>query len=115
MAGIKCIIHTPHGHIFYGYFGPVKTRIFIWVERFTGLITTKIITLTRRGKEEHLRFKIATAEKFVPIYSGIDLPLEPSFASLQQRKNSKSSGDPDGAFVFGSVCRLDAIKGVLFD
>ena len=31
-AGIPIIVHTPHGHVFFGYFGPFKTRIFIILE-----------------------------------------------------------------------------------
>jgi len=30
---IPNIIHTPHGHVFYGHFGVFASRIFLWVEK----------------------------------------------------------------------------------
>src|SRR5437764_4694233 len=26
-------VHTYHGHVFHGYYGRLKTRVFIWIER----------------------------------------------------------------------------------
>jgi len=31
LANVKCIIYSPHGDIFEGYFGKIKTRFFIWL------------------------------------------------------------------------------------
>jgi len=114
-AGVKRIIHTPHGHVFYGYFGPIKTRLFIWIERITALITDKIITLTHRGKQEHVDFKIAPAEKFVTIYSGINIESKLDLNSKEESQQLKVQlGIPSESFVFGCVARLDPIKGVSF-
>src|SRR5262249_45280988 len=33
LAGVPVIVHTFHGHVFDGYFGPAKTRLFLWLER----------------------------------------------------------------------------------
>ena len=106
-AGVPYIVHTPHGHVFYGYFGKFKTQLFIWIERLTGMITHKIITLTDRGTREHIDFKIAPAHKFITIYSGIDAhPVDHTIdASLEI---------PVGSFVFGTVARLDPIKGMTY-
>jgi len=110
LAGVKMIVHTPHGHIFYGYFGWLKTKLFIYLERITAVITDKIITLTQRGKEEHLRYRIANENKFVPIYSGIDLKKYADFKidKIQARQNLHIPSDI--AFI-GTVTRLDPIKG----
>ena len=82
-AGVPVIIHTPHGHIFYGYFSKFMTSIFIGIERLTSPITDRIITLTDRGKEEHLAFKIGRADQFVRIYSGIDISPKISHQELK--------------------------------
>jgi len=113
LAGVKHIVHTPHGHIFYGYFNPVVTRIFIIIERWTAAITQKIITLTKRGKEEHIQFKIAPPEKFIPIYSGIDIE-ELKRKSDDGLDIKKSWGFPLDAVVFGVVARLDPVKGIQY-
>jgi len=112
-AGVPVVIHTPHGHVFYGYFSKALTTVFIWVERTTARITDKIITLTDRGKEEHLEFKIGPTDKFVRIYSGIDLSpkLKSSDLKHQLKKQWEING---GNFIFGCVGRLDPIKGTTY-
>ncbi|MBF0571562.1 MAG: glycosyltransferase family 4 protein [Candidatus Omnitrophica bacterium] len=114
-AGVKRIIHTPHGHIFYGYFGPIQTALFIWLERTTALITDKIITLTNRGKQEHIDFKIAACDKFVTIYSGIDPQAKTVFNSQEKKEQFKEQWHiPQKSFIFGYVGRLDPIKGISY-
>jgi len=109
-SGVRIIIHTPHGHVFYGYFGWFKTRIFIYLESLTALITDKIITLTERGKQEHVSYGIARPGKFIPIYSGIKIK---EFASvdIDRKKQKENLGIPSDAPVIGTVTRLDPIKG----
>lgn len=112
-AGVQVIIHTPHGHIFYGYFSKLLTSIFIWIERLTARITDKIITLTDRGKEEHLVFKIGRDDQYVTIYSGIDISPKVSHQELKAHlKKQWVLNNRD--FIFGSVGRLDPIKGTSF-
>ncbi|MBF0511767.1 MAG: glycosyltransferase family 4 protein [Candidatus Omnitrophica bacterium] len=114
-AGVKRIVHTPHGHIFYGYFGKIKTAIFVWMERVTALITDKIITLTHLGTKEHLDFKIARLDKFVTIYSGIDISWKPAFNTpLEKEQFKRNYNIPQDFFIFGCVARLDAIKGISY-
>jgi len=111
-AGTKIIIHTPHGHIFYGYFGVLKTRLFILLEQLTGMITTRIITLTELGITEHLKYKIAPRDKFCAIFSGIDFDeLNRCKADRNiQRNKLHISGE---ALVIGTVSRLEPVKGNL--
>src|SRR5438876_2449809 len=73
LARVPVVIHTPHGHIFYGYYGSVTSAIIRVVERLLAKITDRIVTLTDRGTQEHVQYDIAGAEKFATIHSGIDL------------------------------------------
>jgi len=73
LAGIPIIIHTPHGHVFFGYFGPVKTKIFIIMENFASRITNKMIALTNKERDDHVLFRITDEDKFVVIPSGVEL------------------------------------------
>ena len=57
-AGVRSIVHTPHGHVFHGYSGPILVKTFIFLEKWTVRITDKIITLTYRGAGAHSRSKI---------------------------------------------------------
>ncbi len=70
---VPIIVHTPHGHVFWGYFHPRQTRLFILLERWTARITTAIVALTPQEKEDHLHLRIAPEKKFTVIHSGVDL------------------------------------------
>lgn len=72
-AGVRIIVHTPHGHIFYGYFSPGVTRIFIAAERIAARVTNRIVTLTRKEIEDHLAARIGKPDQFAVIPSGTDV------------------------------------------
>ena len=105
------IIHTPHGHVFWGYFGRLKTCLFILLEKLTSSITDKIITLTEQEKQDHLHFRIAPKDKFTVIHSGVDLtafaglPIDTSAAVREELKI------PPEALVVGTTGRLTPVKG----
>lgn len=109
LAGIGTIIHTPHGHIFYGYFSPLKTTIFIAVERFVTRWTSALITLTRREREDYLDRRIGKPDRIVPIYSGIDLKpfLKDDVEKKTVRRELKL---PIDGYLAGTVARLVTVK-----
>ena len=72
-AGIGKIFHSPHGHIFYGYYSKLVTKIFIWMERLAARHCTKIFNLTEKGRQDHIVQKIGKPEKFVVSSCGVDL------------------------------------------
>jgi glycosyltransferase involved in cell wall biosynthesis len=110
LAGAKIIVHTPHGHVFYGYFNKALSRVFVYLERLTAIITDKIVILTKRGIEEYLQYKIAQPEKFVAIYSGIDVERLKTHQS-DKVKEKQRLGIPADSSVLGTVTRLDPVKG----
>jgi glycosyltransferase involved in cell wall biosynthesis len=72
-AGVPVIIHTPHGHVFYGYFRPLMNRLLVWVEKFLTYFCDKITTLTDHEKSDLMRFGIAKEDKLSVIYNGLEL------------------------------------------
>ena len=111
LAGIPLVIHTPHGHIFYGYYGTVGSAIIRLLERLLAKITDRIVTLTDRGAQEHVHYKIAGAEKFATVHSGIDLARFRSVQVDPAVKRKELGLPPDGVIV-GTVGRLVPIKGL---
>ena len=110
LAGVPVIVHTPHGHVFWGYFGPARTRFFILLEKLSALVTDRLVMLTEQERRDHLRVGIAPEERFVTIHSGVDLaPLASARAARDEAR--RELGIPDGAFAVGTVGRLTAIKG----
>ena len=52
LAAVPVVIHQPHGHIFYGYYGRGRTAFYVALERLAARWTDRLITLTERGTEE---------------------------------------------------------------
>src|SRR3989475_5351013 len=111
LARVPVVIHTPHGHIFYGYYGGFASAIIRLLERLLAKITDRIVTLTDRGAEEHVQYKIAGPGKFVTIHSGIDLAYFRSVRVDPAVKRKELGLPPEGVIV-GTVGRLVPIKGL---
>lgn len=113
IAGVPVIVHTPHGHVFYGHFGSVSSWVFLQIERVLAWITDQLIALTTAEKTEHLERGVGSADRFSVIPSGIDLDR-----FKQVRKAGKMMpewfGCPPDATVIGSVGWLTDIKGHRF-
>ena len=110
LARNPIIIHTPHGHVFHSYFGPVLTKIFVIAEKISSLITDKIITLTDRERDEHVERKIASIKKFVTIHSGVDLDRFIKL-NIDIKTKKKELNIPQDYYVIGTIGRLVPIKG----
>jgi len=101
---VPVIIHTPHGHVFFGYFGSLTTRLFILLERWTARITDALIALTPREKSDHIAHGITPADTFAVIHSGVD--LKPFLAAAPSRYPPESlpnSPDFGGASLGGDT------------
>jgi glycosyltransferase involved in cell wall biosynthesis len=113
ITGVPVIIHTPHGHVFYGHFGSVFSWVFLQIERALAWITDVLIALTAAEKAEHLEREVGWADRFAVIPSGIDIDR-----FKQVRKAGKVMPEwfdcPPDAIVIGSVGWLTDIKGHRF-
>ncbi len=114
LAGAPIIVHTPHGHVFFGYFGPFKTKLFIILEKLASRITDKIVALTNREKKDHILFKIAEEDKFSVIYSGIELNILKESSSEEKQNLKKELGIPENSLIVGTAGRLVPVKGPEF-
>lgn len=93
------LVHTFHGHIFEGYFNRLQTQIFILIERFLALFTSKIITVSESVKNELIALHIATGNKIEVIPLGLELD---KFLEIPIRDNIVSN--------IGIIGRLVPIK-----
>ena len=110
LCRVPVIVHTPHGHVFWGYFGPLETKLYVTLEKITARITDRIIALTGQERDDHLRFRVAPPEKFVTIHSGVDLSRFD--AALYDRSKIRIELDiPPGDLVVGTAGRLTPVKG----
>ncbi len=109
-AGVPVVVHTPHGHVFDGYFSKPVTRLFIALERHAARKTDRIIALTPRGIEEHLAEGIGRREQYAAIFSGIDLRPFAHHDALRAGTRT-AAGYTDADFIVGCAGRLEPVKG----
>jgi glycosyltransferase involved in cell wall biosynthesis len=110
VAGVPIVIHTPHGHVFYGHFGKVLSWAFMTIERMFARGTSKIITLTELEKRDHLQCDVGREGQFRSVFSGIDV-AQFRAASKTRGENRSRLGYLDEHIVVGSVGWLTPIKG----
>ena len=48
---VPVIVHTYHGHVFHSYFHPLKTKLFINIERKLGKKTDAIVAISQQQKK----------------------------------------------------------------
>ncbi len=110
LVRVPVIVHTPHGHVFYGYYGPRLTALFVGLERLAARLTDRIVVLTERGRDEHLARGIGRPEQFVVIPSGVDLQAVRWSAPPYETARGRLGVNPETCLVVG-LGRLVPVKG----
>ncbi|HEY6329958.1 MAG TPA: glycosyltransferase [Blastocatellia bacterium] len=102
------VLHTYHGHIFYGYYGPAKTRVFLFIERLLArFCTDRIVVLSAQQKEEISEtFHVGRPEQFQIVPLGID------FDEVEHRSKGLRDeiGADDSDVLVAIVGRLCEVK-----
>ncbi|MFL6375751.1 MAG: glycosyltransferase [Pyrinomonadaceae bacterium] len=106
------IVHTFHGHVLHGYYGPLKSEIFARIERVLGRFATdKIVVISQQQLDElNVRFSISRREKFELVPLGIDLGSFSAVGTDQPlRRELGISADP---LLIAFIGRLTEIKDI---
>lgn len=107
------IVHTFHGHVFHSYYGNLKTKIFLFIEKtLARFVTDKIVVITpQQFKEIHHEFGVGKSAQFQIIPLGIDLE---KFAKASEKRRilRDEIGAKDDEILVGFVGRLTEIKNV---
>jgi glycosyltransferase involved in cell wall biosynthesis len=108
-AGPPVVLHTFHGHVLKGYFGPYRTAFFRQVERTLARHSDVLVAVSPEVRDELVTLGVAPREKFAVIRLGIPLEerLRDSSADLDYRR---LYGIPEDAFVVGWVGRMTGVK-----
>ncbi len=67
------LIHTYHGHVLEGYFGPAKTAVYRGLERRLGRPSDALIGVSQATVDDLVRLRIAPRSRFRVIPLGLDL------------------------------------------
>ena len=110
IARVPLIVHTPHGHVFFGHFGPILSRIFLWVERLFAPLTDRVVALTDGESRDYTDLNVYPEDKLVQIHSGVDIEkFKQVPVSAVEKK--RSLGLAQNGLVVGFIGWLLPIKG----
>jgi len=71
-------VHTFHGHLLDGYFGPLKRTLVVIVEKFLGIFTNELLAVGDKVREDLLRAGIGSKNKFGLMPPGLKIGELPS-------------------------------------
>jgi glycosyltransferase involved in cell wall biosynthesis len=104
-------VHTYHGHIFHGYYGPAKTWLFVTIEKILArLATDRIVVISEQQRREiHEEFAVGRAGQFAVIPLGLDTEV---YAQWRQHRDSfrDELNASESDILVGIVGRLSEIK-----
>jgi glycosyltransferase involved in cell wall biosynthesis len=104
-------VHTYHGHVFHSYYGKLKTRLFLAIERaLARLATDRIIVISpQQLREINKDFKVGRPHQFAVVPLGLDTSLFADRASRRPAARTAVVAGEDEVLV-GIVGRLTEIK-----
>ena len=104
-------VHTYHGHVFHSYYGRMRTRVFLAVERLLAkLVTDRLIVVSKQQSIEiGEKFRVGSSGQIRVIPLGLDLGLFADHAS-RRTKFRHELCIPDHTILIGIVGRLTEIK-----
>jgi len=71
-------VHTFHGHLLYGYFGPFKRSLVVLAEKILALFTHELLAVGDKVRQDLLDAGIGRREKFGVMPPGLAIGLLPS-------------------------------------
>jgi glycosyltransferase involved in cell wall biosynthesis len=104
------VVHTFHGHVLRGYFGPLRSRAFALLERLLARTTTCLVAVSPQVRDDLVRLGVAPREKFVVVRLGIELADRVDGSRGERDETRKMLGIPGDAFTVGWIGRMTGVK-----
>lgn len=104
------IVHTPHGHVFYGHFGRAFSWIFLRLERLFAPLTDRVVALTDGESRDYTDLNVYPEDKLVQIHSGVAIERF-KLQSICAVEKKRSLGLTENGSVVGFIGWLLPIKG----
>jgi len=108
LARVPVIVHTYHGHVLRGYFGPLRTSLFRAIERILAPFSHALIAVSDSVRQDLVALRVASASRIRVIPLGLE--LLPLAGVLPRGDLRREAGVPDSAPLVGIVGRLVPIK-----
>jgi len=109
-TGVPVRVHTFHGHVLDGYFGPLKSAVFRTIERLLAAVTHELVVPSAKLADDlSTQFGLAPRGRFHVVPLGFDLV---PFANAEQHKGTLRArlGVAPGTKLVGIVGRMVPVK-----
>src|SRR6266550_2670757 len=104
------VVHTFHGHVLRGYFGPLRSLFFRLLERRLAAGTTALIAVSPQVRDDLVALGVARRERFVVIRLGIELDERVAPEQNGRDESRRHLGIPGDRFAVGWIGRMTAVK-----
>lgn len=109
LTGVPVRIHTFHGHVLHGYYSQSWNLVFRMVERILALMSTRLVAVSMRVKQDLVEYGIAPDRKIEVVPLGLELSpyLDCDRLRFQFKEEMGLARD---AMLVGIVGRIYPIK-----
>jgi len=104
------IVHTFHGHVLRGYFGPLRSYFFRLLERGLAAGTTALVAVSPEVRDDLVALGVAPSERFVVVRLGIELDERVAPEQNGRAESRRYLGIPGDRFAVGWIGRMTAVK-----
>lgn len=106
------VVHTYHGHVLEGYFGPARTWLYRTLERLLARVSDALVGVSQATVDDLVRLRIAPRSRFRVIPLGLELDRLTRLTAEQRARTRATLGIGDGEVAAIFMGRLVAIKRV---
>ena len=101
------VVHTFHGHVFHGYYGPAKSALFVGIERVLAWLATDAIVVVSEEQRREIngRYRVGRPGQFRVVPLGMEPQPQPGAG----KEGAAWRTSPD-EIVIGSVGRFCEVK-----
>jgi glycosyltransferase involved in cell wall biosynthesis len=104
------VVHTFHGHVLRGYFGPLRSLFFRLLERRLASISTALVAVSPQVRDDLVALGVAPRDRFVVIRLGIELDQRVAPEQNGRVESRRYLGIPAERFAVGWIGRMTAVK-----
>jgi glycosyltransferase involved in cell wall biosynthesis len=108
LARVPIVIHTYHGHVLSGYFGPATSAFYRRLETWLSGVTDVLVAVSESVRDDLVSLGVAPANRFRVVPLGLE--LERFRQRLPRGRLREGAAIPDEAPLVGAVGRLVPIK-----
>jgi glycosyltransferase involved in cell wall biosynthesis len=104
------VVHTFHGHVLRGYFGPVRSLFFRLLERWLAARTTALVAVSPQVRDDLVSLGVAPRERFAVVRLGIELDERVAAGQDGRAESRRYLGIAEDRFAVGWIGRMTGVK-----